>query len=370
MFDFLRRISASLTGIVLFSVSSILINLSRALLMSLLAVFGAIIFPVALPLLFYRDNRTLWSVAVGLIWGLILVLATPVLILFLPIALMSLAFYAVANLVYNIYVGAITGYQCGFLAALSAFLISFRENPFITIFNTKLIIRQEQLVSLAQTEDFSNLVDVSGTPNEVPDIEERQPTNIYFSLLTEKEITLASQIDDLNTIMTRYHSLYERLEKLDEALKQRGNPEADLDFDDEIIVLTPIMNPVLLVKQYYDDKAGKWKAVFNSTYITDLSALKKWLAEKNSHPLNRDKIVNDQDSSYRYRYHVYKKMDNCQELREMVAEIRKILTASKNAAVEEKSAINAQSEIGFFRPNITQRDMPELTYDKSRMESF
>ncbi|EHL29830.1 hypothetical protein [Legionella drancourtii] len=140
----------------------------------------------------------------------------------------------------------------------------------------------------------------------------------------------------------QYASLFKKLQIVRSAL-MTGRNEL---IDDQLIIMVPVENPILVVKQYLQDK--HWYVVPTSSQITDKDSLLSWLVLRSIHPLHKDNFLKPKPYNNlptRYVWHELTQ-DYClaQELVEKAAILR----------AQAKTLGNAWHEIKKNQPKLSQ----------------
>lgn len=396
----LNKLSGAVVGAILYPIKSLIVNF----LVACLTIFGVFLAVVGLPILFSVGvyaifNRLVPAILIGLVVGLIALIVAPAAVF---ISLFMLAFSTLRDLGRTFILGISDGFDKGLFfhvlrRSLFDFLI-FSSTLQDRLFRVRIAfvpasnspMSEEGLAALnaeGDDVDYTSLMDVerSSQQFDMTELEETSKVNRKFSPLTRDEIQLAQGIPSIQDALLRYNSLYERLDKLDQAMaarKEKGERNANEpleNIEDEVVSRMDITEPELLVKKF-EDKHKRWKVVPACTHITDKANIERWLGnENNTHPLNNDKISAPSPygnfTTTRYRKISYTGMSCCQELREAANTIRQGIAQNnpKNLPSPSQIITGVEGYIGstfFGQPRTTNATpvstSPTLQNDEDR----
>ena len=272
------------------------------------------------------------------------------LLLIVPIlcgaVLLTTPFHVVNDVFTSIRFGVVDGYENGLFfhvvkrALLEVTVFSKRVQDGIAIVNDWIASRQAQnglnaeamdgLYQQPNQENFSDLIDVPRSANPDPGLRDPQQDGVTFMPLTAEELHLARGVATIEVVLEQYKSLFERLEKLDQAIAARGDGTGELvDIDDEVVSFMAVTKPALLVK-LYENTSGQWRVVPPSTLFSDEKNLEDLFKGSLRHPHTRDLILTPnsyEGNKTRYCIQSYENLTSVQELREAAEIIRKKLVA-------------------------------------------
>lgn len=155
------------------------------------------------------------------------------------------------------------------------------------------------------------------------------------------------QIQQLESEITRYDELLKNLSLVNNALTANVTPS----LNDEIISMTELERPVLLVKEYNVGN-NQWCVVPGSTKITNYHSVERLLKDSSPHPLTRDSFI--APTAYKgmtCHYAYYSVSVKCKELAETASRINELSKSIQTLANGLNVPNQMNADVTLFSSN-------------------
>ncbi|MCW8444863.1 coiled coil protein [Fluoribacter gormanii] len=342
----LKHLLAILLGITVLPLRILAYNMVYATIALLLGVATVIGLPIAMASSFKDSGMSAMTNFL-----LTMMVVVPMTLAITTIALTITATYLIYNTVINMLESFWLGFKNGLLYEMDGFWSAYNSQ---TLFDVDLVSLFRAYVAGVNTEELIDDVDFDGFQRirgeledvvvvhedlEVPDLEHKdskkpsllldhtqlQRIDKLIKELAELKDPLPHQakqhLESLKTLYMQYNDLSKKLDEVRTALVKNDKTQ----IKDEIIAYNDVETPILLVKQYKNEKDGKWYNVPANSYVTDKDSLLHWLKQNPRHPLNKDLLKNPDPyngMTTRYTWYVLT-IEECssQELDEAAAQM-------------------------------------------------